>query len=124
METLSFHTIAKQATKSGKVICILALFSIFIVVWVKCVDSSFVDNLVLLEQAIKDNNEKIRTYTPLVPIIGAGASARPSFLARLNSLDPTNPIYQGAQGMDISGSDSDWSVADNDSDTDVASGRV
>lgn len=89
-----------------------------------CIDSVYVDNLILLEQAIKDNNEKIRTFTPLVPIIGAGASTRPSFLARLKSLDPAYPAFRGGQGMDISESESDWSAADNDSDTDVASERV
>lgn len=106
----------QRSQVSHKQILFYSHISCTLVQSIDCADSAYVDNLILLEQAIKDNNEKIRTFTPLVPIIGAGASARPSFLARLKSLDPASPPFN----MDISGSDSDWSVADNDSDTDVA----
>lgn len=89
-------------------------------------ESTFIDNLVALEQAIKDNNEKIRTYTPLVPIIGIGSSSNTgsSFVSRLHALDPTRAASNRFNTMDISASDSDWSGGDDGSDTDIAGERV
>lgn len=87
-------------------------------------DSVFVDNLIALEQAIKDQNEKIKTFIPLVPIVGVGINMRSSFLNRINALENANANHSPIQSMIMSESDSDWSDGGDGSDTDVAGDRV
>ena len=79
-----------------------------------------------MEEAIKDQNEKIRTFTPLTPIIGVGNSSKSNFLNRLNSLNPNNPRNYRLRAFEVSGSDSDRSIEyhDDSSDTDVAGEKV
>lgn len=71
------------------------------------IETRIVESLVALENALLERNEKIKTYTPLTPIIGVGGSNRSSLIGQnVNGL-PSSQVGGAVVRRRSSSDDSD-----------------
>lgn len=71
------------------------------------IEARIVENLLALENALLERNEKIKTFTPLTPIIGVGGSNRSSLIGQSANGLPTNQMGGAVMRRRIGSDDSD-----------------